>query len=386
VRALHHCGYRAGAEEVAPVEKQIRTEGAKSAQTWATLVDLGGGEALQLLRGALGEALDQDRERVFYLLSFLCDPQAVLRARDNLALPSAEKRAYAREMIDVLAPPTVKAAVMPLLSDQPANQKLQQVRNLFPQPQRDRRQRLQEILDAPSGRVSAWTQACALYAIGSLGASELTDTVVGTLSAPESVVRETAVWALTRLEGVASRSHVRDMIHDSNPQVVRFAGPWETDGHQEERMLSTVEKVLALKKVDVFAETPDEMLAAVGSLLEEVRQSGGETVFEKDELGDCMYLVFDGEVRVHDGERTLNHLGPGEVFGEMALLDPQPRMASVTAVGDTLLLRLSQEPLYELMDERTEVARGIIRVLCRRLRDRVKDLDRLGQLLDAQKE
>lgn len=149
-------------------------------------------------------------------------------------------------------------------------------------------------------------------------------------------------------------------------------------------MLSTVEKVLALKRVDVFAETPDETLAAVGSLLEEVYFSVGQKVFEKGDLGDCMYLVYEGEVQVHDGEHTLNHLADGDVFGEMALLDFEPRMASVTAVQDTLLLRLAQEPFFELMDDRPEVARGIIRVLSQRLRARVRELAELRSGDEAQ--
>lgn len=98
-------------------------------------------------------------------------------------------------------------------------------------------------------------------------------------------------------------------------------------------------------------------------------------------LGDCMYIIVDGEVRVHDGERTLNHLGEGDVFGEMALLDPEPRLASVTASTDTRMFRLDQEPFYELMDDRIEVARGIIRVLTRHLRARVRDVaDLHGQV------
>jgi len=377
VRALHRCEYRASAGEAPRVHAQIRAEVARSAETWGIRVDLGDDEAVQLLLEALSGTLDQDRERVFYLLSFLCDRRAILQARDNLALSSAEKRAYAREVIDVLAPQAVKGMIVPLLSDQPDGQKLQQVRSYFPQPQRGRRQRLQEIVAGPSRRYSAWIRACALYAIGSLGASDLVSTVVGALSAPEPVVRETAVWALARLDGAAYHSQLGGMVHDSDPQVARLAGQWETDDRQEERMLSTVEKVLALKKVDVFAETPDETLAVVGSLLEEVHLSAGQRVFEKGELGDCLYLVCAGEARVHDGEHTLNLLAEGDVFGEMALLDTEPRMASVTAVEDTLLLRLAQEPFFELMDDRPEVARGIIRVLSRRLRARAHELGEL---------
>ena len=112
--------------------------------------------------------------------------------------------------------------------------------------------------------------------------------------------------------------------------------------------------------------------------------SAGQTVFEKDDPGDGLYLVVDGEVRVHRGAHTLNHLGEGDVFGEMALLDAEPRMASVTAVADTLLLRLAQEPFFELMDDRPEVARGIIRVLSQRLRARARELGELRARFQGQ--
>jgi CRP-like cAMP-binding protein len=134
-------------------------------------------------------------------------------------------------------------------------------------------------------------------------------------------------------------------------------------------MLSTIEKIIILKGADTFAGAPDETLAEVASLLQEVELQVGETIFKKGDPGDCMYLIVSGEVRVHDGGHSLNHLAAGDVFGEMAVLDPEPRVASVTASEDTLLLRLDQEPFYELMEDRIEIARGIIRALAFHLRN-----------------
>ena len=143
-------------------------------------------------------------------------------------------------------------------------------------------------------------------------------------------------------------------------------------------MLSNVEKVLILKSVAMFSHTPDNVLADVADLLEELDVSENETIFEKGDTGDSMYVILDGKVRVHDGERLLNYLGERDVFGEMALLDPEPRLASVTAVEVTRLFRLDQAPFFELMEERPEVATGIIRVLTGRLRDRVRDIGQLN--------
>ena len=142
-------------------------------------------------------------------------------------------------------------------------------------------------------------------------------------------------------------------------------------------MLAIIERVIILKTVGVFGRLDDPLLAEVAELLEEEEVAAGATIFAEGDLGTSMYIIVDGEVRVHSGAHTLNHLKEREVFGEMALLDPEPRLASVTAMVDTRLLRLDQAPFYELLEDRIEVARGIIQMLARRLRARVADLNAL---------
>lgn len=139
-------------------------------------------------------------------------------------------------------------------------------------------------------------------------------------------------------------------------------------------MPSLLEKLLILKTVGIFMETPDDALAEIAPLLEEITVKAGESIFVKGDPGDSMYMIVDGKVRVHDGEMTLNFLGKRDVFGEMAALDPEPRSASVTAEEDTLLFRLEQEAFYKLMEQRIEVTQGVIRVLCQHLRARMRDL------------
>jgi len=150
-------------------------------------------------------------------------------------------------------------------------------------------------------------------------------------------------------------------------------------------MLLTIEKVMILKTVDIFAQTPDEILADIAALLKEVEAPPGATIFEKGEQGDSMYIIVEGEVEALDGERAFTRMGERQVFGEMALLDGEPRTASIRTTQATRLLRLDQEPFYELMDDRIEIARGVIHVLLQRLRARTDDLNQLRrQLADTE--
>jgi CRP-like cAMP-binding protein len=133
-------------------------------------------------------------------------------------------------------------------------------------------------------------------------------------------------------------------------------------------MLLTIERVAFLKSIDIFSETPDHILASVARIMEEVEVASGESFIREGEPGNCLYIVVDGKVRVHSNERTLQILGPEKMVGELALLDPEPRSASVTAVDDAYLFRIDKQPFDEVMADRPEIALGIIRTLTRRIR------------------
>lgn len=142
-------------------------------------------------------------------------------------------------------------------------------------------------------------------------------------------------------------------------------------------MLSTLERVLILKHAAIFGSIPDNVLAAVAAAVHEVELEAGEQIFAKGDLGKEMYIIVSGCVYIHDGERRLNTLGAYEVFGEMALLDAEPRSASATAAEETLLLRLRQEEFFELMADHAAIARGVIVVLSQRLRARSDEVVKL---------
>jgi CRP/FNR family transcriptional regulator, cyclic AMP receptor protein len=134
-------------------------------------------------------------------------------------------------------------------------------------------------------------------------------------------------------------------------------------------MHSTLEKVLLLKSIDLFSQIRGEALTQVALVSSEVEHEQGDEVFAEGENGDALYLVLGGKVRIHKKGRMIAELGERECFGEMAILDPSPRSATVTAIADTTLLRIAREDFQEIVAEKPEIALGIINVLTRRLRD-----------------
>jgi CRP-like cAMP-binding protein len=137
--------------------------------------------------------------------------------------------------------------------------------------------------------------------------------------------------------------------------------------HKEQRLL-LIEKVLLLKSISLFEETPETVLAELAEILEEEEFEKSKSIFSAGDDAHCMYIIFKGEVRIHKGEHTFAVLKENEFFGELSLLDTETRSASATTNTETLLLKIDQEPFYELMESRIEVAKGIIKTLCRRLK------------------
>jgi CRP/FNR family cyclic AMP-dependent transcriptional regulator len=132
--------------------------------------------------------------------------------------------------------------------------------------------------------------------------------------------------------------------------------------------LLLIEKVLVLKSLNLFKDTPENILADLAPLMKEMQYEQGTEIFKEGETGDCMYIIQQGNIKIHKGNTTLAILKEKEVFGELSLLDADTRSASATADTDCILYKIDQEPFYELMDERPEVAKGFIKILCQRLR------------------
>jgi HEAT repeat protein len=315
INSLSQSGYRT--KDLTAIRSAVRSEVEQAAWVSAAQVDLGSLNEAALLIAALQQSLVQARNRGLLLLSFVFDGNSIRHVREALSIGSPAQVSYALEIMDTQLPSDWKGWVMPLLEELSPQARSQSFAVHFPQAERRQNpaDRLRAII--ADERFPFWVHACAAYTSACLG--------------------------LAVRKGDAA-------------------------------MLSTVEKVLVLKTVSMFSQTPDHVLADVADLLEEVDVTENETIFKQGDPGDSLYVILDGKVRVHDGERLLNYLGERDVFGEMALLDPEPRLASVTAIEATRLFRLDQAPFYELMAERPEVATGVIRVLSGHLRNRVRDI------------
>jgi CRP-like cAMP-binding protein len=130
----------------------------------------------------------------------------------------------------------------------------------------------------------------------------------------------------------------------------------------------TLEKVLFLRNVPLFGGMDSRDLAVVSEIAEEVVFSAGSCVIEEGEYGESMFVIVRGSVRLHRGDVTLQTLEPPTYFGELSILDGEPRVASATAVTDCLLLEIARDKFHGILRQHSQASLEVIRCLVRYLR------------------
>lgn len=141
-----------------------------------------------------------------------------------------------------------------------------------------------------------------------------------------------------------------------------------------------------LKGVDLFSDLKKEQLSQLASLVITNEFARDETIIlEKDESTRALFMIAEGEVKVYvtgtDGKETiLTLLSRGDSFGEMSLIDGEPRSASVKAVLPTKVLVIRREHFQELLRTTPELATGLLVQMSRRLRNANRQIGSLATM------
>ena len=240
----------------------------------------------------------------------------------------------------------------------------------------------------------------ALQAIALLGDHARIDTALDSLAAADPAQRANA---LEVIETVADRELVRPLIALWEPERIHHPHPeWRAEvlGHPDARILAmarwaldrapedhpdeggtmtetlttlpTMERVLFLRRVPLFADLPPHDLLPIAEIATEHSFADADTIAEQGEPGDEMHIIVSGYVMViireSDGhQEVLAVRSAGDVIGEMAVVTGGVRMASLAARGDVRLLSIERRQFEAVLRERPETALALMRILCERL-------------------
>ena len=137
----------------------------------------------------------------------------------------------------------------------------------------------------------------------------------------------------------------------------------------EQRRLTTIEKVIFLRSVDIFSHATVEELGRVAALTEEVHFEPGETIFRQGEPTDAIYLILAGRVTIESNGRIVREITDRQAFGTVAALDRNPAVHTLKAMDAVHALKLYAQDFDDILSVDFECVRSVLRALCRLIRE-----------------
>ena len=131
-----------------------------------------------------------------------------------------------------------------------------------------------------------------------------------------------------------------------------------------EKNLTTIEKVIFLKSVDIFEHATVEQLGRIAGLTEEVHFEPGEIIFNEGEPGDAFYLLLSGRVFIERSGNILREMKEKEAFGTLEVLDFHPRAVTAKALDQVRALKLNGQEFHDLLSLDIEMVQAVFRMLC----------------------
>ena len=136
----------------------------------------------------------------------------------------------------------------------------------------------------------------------------------------------------------------------------------------ETNLTDNIEKLITLKSIPMFSELDVFTLQQIQKIAVYKKIPSGETVIAEGEEGTSLYVVISGKVGVYKGEKQINEIGAGGLFGEMAIIEKQRRSATIKTLTDTSFLMIEGDDFERLLERNSSISGSVIRTLAGRLR------------------
>jgi CRP/FNR family cyclic AMP-dependent transcriptional regulator len=146
-----------------------------------------------------------------------------------------------------------------------------------------------------------------------------------------------------------------------------------SQGNEEEQLVATPNVANTLANVPIFSGCSKRELGIIARASKEVDHKEGTVIAREGERGIGLFLILDGQCKVSIGGKTKARLGPGDFFGEVALLDGGPRTATVTAVSPVRLVGITGWVFRGLLMEHPTIALKTLEAVAGRLRSVSKE-------------
>jgi HEAT repeat protein len=283
---------------------------------------------LEYLVEILGDDIRLSENRLVKMVGLIGNPQTMELVRKSISHESTETRAAALETLETLGDKQLSARIISILEEQP-------------------------VLSSPAlvlaGLIkdgSHWQRLLAIQAVQELELRELVPDIKEQVKRGDEFARQISNQVLQHFGEVAMETL---------------------------NTVSTIERVLLLRDVPIFAHLPPEDLERLAQIAGEQWFPASTYLYRQGDPGNELCIIISGRINVVNetasGQRPLAQRGPGDFVGEMAILDSQPRMASLIAEDDVRGLTISGDAFKGILRERPSVALAVMQSLSSRLRE-----------------
>ncbi len=133
-------------------------------------------------------------------------------------------------------------------------------------------------------------------------------------------------------------------------------------------MLNTIEKVLLLQEVEILQSVSTEYLGHIAVITEEIEFQEGDIIYREGEHANAMYVVINGEVRLHRGDQEVLIAKPKSAFGVWALFEEEERVVTAACITDSRILCLEKNDFHDLLSDHSEITRSVLGAMAKKLR------------------
>jgi len=140
-------------------------------------------------------------------------------------------------------------------------------------------------------------------------------------------------------------------------------------------MDTTIEKVIHLQRIEMFADIPSEQMAHVAGIARDIRFAKGDVIFSEGDSSDALYILIDGDVKVTREKKMTRKIDKDEAFGIWGFFDRGPRLFTTEALEDSYLLKIDSADFFDLIEDRVHLTRGLIKYLVSKIRQLIEETD-----------
>lgn len=359
--SLSYCNAEVPEERVQSIVNILEIEIGDAAWDFAAILEVDKREETEELRHSLKEEIRYNFNSIFRLLSLVYDSQSIELVQQSLDSEEMEGKLFAIELLDMFLDENLKPILFPLLEDAPVTQKIAKLQNYFPRITFDHTEVLKHLITRDYRYTNRWTRACAMFALAHVDGLDDKQELVANLFHEDELLRETAAWALYKLDKplfdkVSPRLHVdiKEHLEDKLGKIVS-----QIDANHSEELLYN--RVLFLKKVALFKGVSGDILAEISDIVTPQTLKKGATLdLKREDAQKQLFILAKGRLTTQNAIGEEVNLAETTAFGSLLMLDETKAFTQVLATEDVMIYEIDQHELFARMSTYPELVRGFI--------------------------